>query len=98
MARWLWKSEAEEPAYQERTESAPLPMLTELPGWRALVDAAGGRCLRCRSGGAELVAAFVEPLRNGGRPTLANVQPLCRVCCDLARGTGVDYRRRERAA
>jgi hypothetical protein len=92
MARWSLDSRLEEPAFTEEQGQAPLPALTELPGWSALVSAAGGCCLRCRAGGAELVAAFITPLREGGRPTLANVQPLCRICAELARGSGVDYR------
>lgn len=97
MMRWSRTSQPEQQAYDEHEVLAPLPALTTLPGWAALVEAAGGRCLRCGVAG-ELVAAFVRPLRLGGRATLANVQPLCEGCAWDLRGTGADYRRRGRAA
>lgn len=66
-------------------------------GWRALVEYYQGLCLRCKRGGGQLFAVFVQPLKLGGRATLANVQPLCGHCTEQTRNTGIDYRRQHKA-
>jgi len=47
--------------------------------WLALVEASGGRCLRC--GGAEdLTVDHIVPLALGGSNLISNIQPLCATC------------------
>jgi 5-methylcytosine-specific restriction endonuclease McrA len=61
------------------------------PEWRALVEACGGRCLRC--GVAEdLTVDHVIPLSLGGPNPIDNVQVLC-AACNSAKGDEImDYR------
>jgi 5-methylcytosine-specific restriction endonuclease McrA len=47
--------------------------------WRELVEACGGRCLRCGSSG-DLTVDHIVPLSLGGANTIENVQPLCSAC------------------
>jgi 5-methylcytosine-specific restriction endonuclease McrA len=59
--------------------------------WSALVEACGGRCLRCGLA-CDLTVDHVIPLGWGGPNTIENIQPLCRTCNNV-KGCGVeDYR------
>lgn len=59
--------------------------------WRELVEACGGRCLRCGSRG-DLTVDHIVPLSLGGSNTIDNVQPLCRTCNGIKGCETTDYR------
>jgi 5-methylcytosine-specific restriction endonuclease McrA len=59
--------------------------------WLALVEACGGRCLRCGSR-SSLTVDHVVPLALGGPNTIANVQPLCAACNSEKGSEVIDYR------
>jgi len=51
----------------------------EIYDWLRLCDAAGHRCLRCRSE-EKLTVDHVVPLEEGGSNCIENLQPLCAAC------------------
>jgi 5-methylcytosine-specific restriction endonuclease McrA len=62
--------------------------------WRELLEACGGRCLRCGQV-ADLTVDHVIPLSIGGSNTVENVQPLCSECNGIKGCETMDYRQVE---
>jgi 5-methylcytosine-specific restriction endonuclease McrA len=59
--------------------------------WRELVEACGGRCLRC--GVVEdLTVDHIVPLALGGSNAIENIQPLCHDCNGIKGCETTDYR------
>jgi 5-methylcytosine-specific restriction endonuclease McrA len=59
--------------------------------WRELVEACGGRCLRCGAH-EDLTVDHVIPLGRGGSNAIENIQPLCAVCNGIKGCETTDYR------
>jgi 5-methylcytosine-specific restriction endonuclease McrA len=59
--------------------------------WLALCDKYDGRCLACGEK-KPLTIDHVIPVSKGGRHSIENVQPLCRVCNNRKRCDTTDYR------
>ena len=59
--------------------------------WAELVEACGGRCLRC---GVldDLTVDHVIPLGRGGSNAIENIQPLCSECNSIKGCETTDYR------
>lgn len=62
--------------------------------WVALVEIAGGVCLRCLASGTvkTLTIDHVIPISMGGKNEILNIQPLCRKCNAIKAGKNTDYR------
>jgi 5-methylcytosine-specific restriction endonuclease McrA len=59
--------------------------------WLTLVEACGGRCLRC--GVVEdLTVDHIVPLSLSGSNTIENIQPLCSECNGIKGCETTDYR------
>ena len=65
--------------------------------WRALVQAVGNICMKCRISAAELIGGnlckdHIKPIYQGGSDGIENLQPLCRECNAGKGSEAVDYR------
>jgi 5-methylcytosine-specific restriction endonuclease McrA len=59
--------------------------------WRALCDAAGGRCMACGKE-AKLERDHIIPLSQGGTDDISNLQVLCHSCNSRKWRRTIDYR------
>jgi 5-methylcytosine-specific restriction endonuclease McrA len=59
--------------------------------WRAMCAWFGNVCLRC-GGSSKLSIDHVVPLAKGGANTIANLQPLCKLCNSIKHTKIIDYR------
>lgn len=59
--------------------------------WAVLLEACGGRCLRCGTA-SNLSRDHVMPVSKGGDDGIANIQPLCRSCNSWKHDRHIEYR------
>lgn len=60
--------------------------------WISLLDFYGHRCLRCGRTNVKLTQDHVIPLKLGGKHSIDNLQPLCKLCNSIKQARFIDYR------